>query len=271
MTLQTARRRSTRSVMNDVVTHAKHLLNQSGQPKRRAVPRVSPRLHQADHHMVGEEGAQIASWHLLGHRYEAPPVLLVHGWEDDTSLWSPLIDLLNQRGRSIVAFDLPGHGHSDGDRCSLELAADAILALQARFGPFAGAATHSFGGPALAKAFQHGLELDHVVLISPPVAQARQFERAWRRYGVDEPMIEAALALGHQEGRFFDLAAAAPSMKAEALFIHSLDDEQCPASEGKRAAEAWPGARFWPVDGLGHRALVQDDEVVSMAASWLDS
>ena len=65
--------------------------------------------------------------------------------------------------------------------------------------------------------------------------------------------------------------AAAPSMKADALFIHSLDDEQCPASEGKRAAEAWPGARFWPVDGLGHRALVQDDEVVSMAASWLDS
>ena len=109
------------------------------------------------------------------------------------------------------------------------------------------------------------------MLISPPVAQARQFERAWRRYGVEEPMIEAALALGHEEGRFFDLAAAAPTMKADALFIHSLDDEQCPASEGKRAAEAWPGARFWPVDGLGHRALVQDDEVVSMTASWLDS
>jgi pimeloyl-ACP methyl ester carboxylesterase len=153
----------------------------------------------------------------------------------------------------------------------LELAADAILALQARFGPFAGAATHSFGGPALAKAFQQGLELDQVVLISPPVAQARQFERAWRRYGVEEPMIEAALALGHQEGRFFDLAAAAPSMKADALFIHSLDDEQCPASEGKRAAEAWPGARFWSVDGLGHRALVQDEEVVSMVAGWLDA
>lgn len=271
MTLQIAQRRSTRTVMNDVETHAKHLLNQSGQPKRRAVPRVSPLLRDADHERVGTQGAQVATWYLMGDRYEAPPILLVHGWEDDTSLWTPVIELLHQRGRSIVAFDLPGHGHSDGDRCSLELAATAMMDLNERFGPFSGVATHSFGGPAVTKAFLQGFDVARAVLISPPVVQARQFERAWRRYGVEEAMIEAALALGHQEGRFFDLAAVAPDMKADALFIHSLDDEQCPASEAQRAAAAWPGARFWSVDGLGHRALVQDEEVVSMVAGWLDA
>lgn len=259
------------TVMNDVANHAKHLLNQSGQPKRRAVPRVSPLLHQAEHEMIETGSGKIAVWHLLGARYADPPVLLVHGWEDDTSLWTPLIALLAERGRSVVAFDLPGHGHSEGDRCSLELAAEAMLALDRRFGPFAGAATHSFGGPAITRAMLDGLKLARVVLIAPPVAQARQFERAWRRYDVPEDLISAALALGHDEGRFFDLAAAAPHMQAEALFIHSADDAQCPANEGERAAKAWPGARFWGVDGFGHRALVQDDDIVATVAAWLDS
>lgn len=45
----------------------------------------------------------------------APPVLLVHGWAgsfERTWLRSGLVDLLEESGRSVLRYDLPGHGTS---------------------------------------------------------------------------------------------------------------------------------------------------------------
>ena len=255
--------------MTDIAAQAKHLLNQSGSPKRRAVARVCPLLAAGEHKLIGEEGSKIATWRLEGAQLGGPAVLLVHGWEDDNSLWTPLVDLLQARGKAVVAFDLPGHGYSQGDACGLELTIQAIKTIAAELGPIDGVATHSFSGMALARALVEGLDVKSVVLISPPARQSGQFERVWRRFHVAEDVITAALEMGRAEGRFFDLATIAPTMKADALFIHSRDDVQCPAEDAKTAAAAWPNAKYYEVDGLGHRNLVKDDEVVAMAAAWL--
>ena len=219
--------------------------------------------------MVGMDGVQISAWRLEGETLGEPATLLVHGWEDDNSLWTPLIEALQARGKAVVGFDLPGHGYSQGDTCTLEQSVQAIFAVAAACGPIDGVATHSFGGVALAGALLAGFDAHNVVLISPPTYQAGQYERSWRRYGICDELIAAALEHGHKDDIFFDFEKVAPTFKPNALFIHSLDDQQCPAEDARRAAAAWPRARFWPVDGLGHRALVKDDEVVSMAAGWL--
>lgn len=39
-----------------------------------------------------------------------PPVVLLHGLTFDRGMWAPMVDAL--AGRRAVAFDLPGHGHS---------------------------------------------------------------------------------------------------------------------------------------------------------------
>jgi pimeloyl-ACP methyl ester carboxylesterase len=219
--------------------------------------------------MIGEEGSQISTWRLEGEDLGGPAALLVHGWEDDNSLWTPLVQTLQARGKAVVAMDLPGHGYSQGDACGLELTIGAIKAVIAACGPVDAVATHSFSGMALARALADGLDVKSVVLISPPARQSGQFERVWRRFNVPEDVIIAALELGQAEGRFFDLANLAPTLKPDALFIHSLDDVQCPAEDAQRAAAAWPRAKFWAVDGLGHRNLVKDDEIVAMTAAWL--
>jgi pimeloyl-ACP methyl ester carboxylesterase len=251
--------------MNDIAIQAKQLLNQGGQPTRRAVPRVCPLLARGHHMMV--DG--IASWRLEGEVLGEPAALLIHGWEDDTSLWTPLVEMLQARGKAVVAFDLPGHGYSQGEACSIDLTARAIESLVRAQGPIDGAATHSFGGVGLAGALIGGLDLKSVVLIAPPVYQDKQYERGWRRHGVSDALIKAALDLGHKENVFFDLEKAAQNFTPDALFIHSFDDPGCPVEDARRAAAAWPRAKFWTVDGLGHRALVKDDEVVSMTAAWL--
>jgi pimeloyl-ACP methyl ester carboxylesterase len=219
--------------------------------------------------MIGPEGTQISTWRLEGEDLGGHAALLVHGWEDDNSLWTPLVETLQARGKAVVAMDLPGHGYSQGDACGLELTIAAIKAVVAACGPVNSVATHSFSGMALTKALADGLDVKNVVLIAPPARQAGQFERVWRRYEINEELIAAALAMGEVEGRFYDLATLAPNLKADALFIHSRDDVQCPIEDTQRAANAWPNAKFWAVEDLGHRDLVKDDEIVAMTAAWL--
>lgn len=248
----------------DLSEQAAGMLAMLQRPRRRAVGRTCALLlSQGEQMTVDCPGGPVTAWRIG----DGPAVLLVHGWEDDTSLWTPLVSDLIARGRAVVALDLPGHGASEGERCDNALASGAILAVVAALGPVDAAVGHSFGGPALCTALGQGLALDAVCLIAPPVDQAQQFRRAAARHGVPEALIEAAFEA--RDGGWLDMAALAPAMTTPALFIHSLDDEQCPAADARRAADAWPGARFLPFDGLGHRLVAQDADVRAMVMAWV--
>lgn len=48
------------------------------------------------------------------------PVLFVHGYLDHAALNKELIEHLVSKGRTVVVFDLPGHGRSDGFRATID-------------------------------------------------------------------------------------------------------------------------------------------------------
>jgi pimeloyl-ACP methyl ester carboxylesterase len=247
----------------DLDERAAGMLRQVGQVRRRAVPRVSEWFAPLDPVRVPTPlGDEVAAWRLG----EGPAVLLVHGWEDDSSLWTPLIGVLHAMGRAVVAFDLPGHGQSSGEGCSQERVAAAILTVCAGLGPIEAVCTHSFGGAGLATALAQGLAVERVALVAPPIEQSGQFRRQALKHGVPQELVEAAIRL---RSDWFDLSALAPSLRVPALFVHSQDDPQCPHDEARRCAGLWPGARFHSVDGLGHRLVAQDDEVLPVLAAWL--
>ena len=53
---------------------------------------------------------------LRGHRYRAGQreAVLVHDGDGDLDDWTPLVPVLLEEGTSVLSFDLPGHGLSDG-------------------------------------------------------------------------------------------------------------------------------------------------------------
>lgn len=86
-----------------------------------------------------------------------PTVVLIHGAQNDHSVWALQSRYLAHHGHSVLAVDLPGHGRSQGAALpSVEAMADWLLALLAAAGVTRAAlAGHSMGSLiALETAYQ---------------------------------------------------------------------------------------------------------------------
>lgn len=245
---------------------ARALLKEMTTPRRRARPRVAEPLRSAQDVQIETPAGKIAAWR----RGEGPAVLLVHGWQDDNSLWSPLISALAEIGVASVAFDLPGHGLSEGETCSPALAAAAMEAVAARLGPIDTIVTHSFGGPVTGFALLNGFTARRIVLIAPPRGRNQRWFDLARERGLAEDIVHRAREIYAAEGGLhssFDLAVVAPV--AETLVIHSMDDDAVDWENGEVIAQQWPNAELVLCDGLGHRMVAQDRGIIDRIVSFV--
>ncbi len=252
-------------------------------PRRRARPRLAEPLHDARDGEVPTPFGPVMAWRLdpWGSPGTAAATLLVHGWEDDNALWGPLIGQLQDLGRPVVALDLPGHGFSPAEECSIGRAAAALRAVADALGPIDSLVAHSFGCPASVRAMADGLTVERAVLIATPMPSARLATR-WIRVKeamrLSDEMVERVQALAaERESIFppFDYPALAGRMTARALLIHSLDDDDCEPENSRVIADAWGkqgGGRAdlqW-TEGLGHRLIAQDAATLMGVAAFIE-
>jgi pimeloyl-ACP methyl ester carboxylesterase len=261
---------------HDLDAEARRVLD-ALRPRRRARPRLAEALREAEDREVDTPFGPVMAWRLApwGSSPTTPAALLVHGWEDDNCLWGPMIEALIEAGRPIVAFDLPGHGFSPAEDCSVGRAAAAILAVAEAMGPVDALVAHSFGCPASTRAMADGLVIRRAALIATPMptATGNYWPKVKERMDVSDAVIDRAQTLMMaQEAIFppFDYPALAAGMSAKALFVHSLDDEECPPANSRALADAWPGAQTLWVDDLGHRRLAQDAATVARVAAFIE-
>jgi pimeloyl-ACP methyl ester carboxylesterase len=266
----------------DLEAEAQRLVDELGRPKRRVRPRLARLLNEAEDQEVSTPHGGIMAWRLGTGR----ATLMVHGWEDDNALWSPLIDLNAEMMRGSVAFDLPGHGWSPAEECSIQAAGAAVLAVAEAFGPIDSVVAHSFGCPSTIWAMANGLNVERAVMIASPVprtetrSQARdmtRWEQAQLHEGVAPEVIARARELMAERpmvrssDRDFDIEAVLPTLTAKALIRHSMDDEQCPVANSQRMAELWPGSELVLLDNLGHRLIAQEPDVVARVFEFVDA
>ncbi len=246
---------------------ARALLDEVMTPKRRARPRIAEPLRNAQDFEIDTPAGKVAAWRLGA----GPAVLCVHGWQDDNSLWSQLIQSLSDMGIAAVTFDLPGHGYSQGDRCSPAAAAGAIDAVARALGPIDAVVTHSFGGPATGLALMNGFSVRRAVLIAAPRGRNKRWFHLAEERGLPEEIVHRARELYAADVgsalASFDLAAVAAPV--ETLVIHSMDDDAVEFENGQVIADTWPNAELVLCDGLGHRMVAQDRAIIERVVSFV--
>jgi pimeloyl-ACP methyl ester carboxylesterase len=67
----------------------------------------------------------------------------------------------------------------------------------------------------------------------------------------------------------FDVAARATALRAPLLVVHDRGDAEVPWQHGLVIARAWKGAELLLTDGLGHRRILRDPDVVAAAVAFL--
>jgi pimeloyl-ACP methyl ester carboxylesterase len=202
-------------------------------------------------------------------------VALIHGWEDDHSLWTPMIDPLIEAGYSVVTLDLPGHGYSSASLGALPQAAKLVAAAIAAHGSASATIAHSFGCPVSVLAVaEHGLTPQRMVLIAAACAQREQIARIAARHGLTETQEAAVVdAFERKLGRpvaDMDLARIAPSMSAPALIMHDEENDACPIEGALETARVWLRARTYITQGLGHRLIAQNRATIERVLMFLE-
>ncbi|MFG1624985.1 alpha/beta fold hydrolase [Kribbella sp. NPDC049227] len=213
---------------------------------------------------------------------EGPAVYLVHGWGGWGLQLAAYIQPLVDQGFRVVTYDAPSHGQSapgpEGSSSStlLEIA-DALTAVVAAHGPAYGVIAHSAGATATALALRDGLEVERLVF----VAAATDF-------AVTLDQMQAVLGFGPRirrgfERRFqarfgpmssFRMGAIVAEIAAgrqlpPLLLIHDRSDAETPYQGSVDLVGDWPGARLETSEGLGHRRVLRDPDLVKQAVGFL--
>lgn len=239
----------------------------------------------------------------------AGTITLAHGFTQTSRSWSPIIELLAQRGcdrADINAVDLPGHGAAASQQTDLWGAADHLVAAGGT-GTYIG---YSMGGRvALHAALAHPEAVDRLVLIGATPGIVDAAERRARRCAdddladhIEEVGVEAFIdewltnplfaGLSDKTAQRSDRLRNTPTGLASSLRLTGtgtqeplwdrLADIACPvllvagATDSKfrsiadEMARHLPDATLVAIDGAGHTAhLEQPATTVAALADWL--
>lgn len=239
-------------------------------PARNAASAIE--LLDARERILSHRGRLIATWSWGP--VDAPAVLLVHGWGGHAAQLRGFVSPLLHAGFSVVTYDQPAHGVSEGRLTGLPDFADLVAEVAHHYGVVRGVLGHSLGATAAAFALaRRTIHIEKMVLISPPsdlVGYSRRFARwHWMPERLRRAMqnaIEERYGLRWDE---LELARLAPRLEAKALVIHDRADRQVPLKQGAAFARSWPGARFMTTEGLGHGRILRDDAVIDAATAFL--
>lgn len=238
-------------------------------PQHPLRPQEEAFLETGEPFQVAHEGLELAGWSWG----QGPVVLLMHGWGSRAGRFRLFVPRLQAGGFRIVAFDGPGHGRTGGASASLPQFAAALTAVSAVVGPVSAFIGHSLGGAAALFAMGRLVPPVPAVLISAP-SDPVVFWRRFVRHLAIPPAVRDRLQ--HKlEQRFgitwadLNLIPVAAALPTPLLVIHDADDEDVPAEEGRAIAGAAPRGTFVLTQGLGHRAIMRDAAVVTLATDFI--
>jgi pimeloyl-ACP methyl ester carboxylesterase len=210
-----------------------------------------------------------------------PPrtVYLMHGWGGRGSQFGAMVEPLLESGHRVVMLDAPAHGDSEhgpaGPRRTNGLEfAKALDAVFCKFGPAEAVVAHSLGTIATYLALRHGwLGTKRLVFIAPLVESLSLFDQ-----------FQAALGFGERTRRAFDRSIlgwigipvaefdarfqAAHVDPVPTLVITDRGDRQTPYDDVVDFAESI-GAPLVTTEGLGHRKILRDREVIAQVVEFV--
>jgi pimeloyl-ACP methyl ester carboxylesterase len=184
-------------------------------------------------------------------------ILLVHGWESNSSRWRNKIEKIHKEGYNIIAIDAPAHGGSGSDSFDAILYSEFINVVSQKFKPtiFVG---HSVGAMSIIF-FLHKKnysDANKIVLLGAPSTFAAIIERYKKIMGFSNKIDKGIdryikLTFGHPPS-YYSTANFIKNIDCRGLIFHDKRDPVIPYDDALEIDLQFKNAKLISTEGLGH-------------------
>lgn len=190
-------------------------------------------------------------------------ILLIHGWESNSSRWKKLLPYLKKSGSTIVAIDGPAQGLSSGKEFTVPKYAEFMDIVVKKHQPnyIIG---HSMGGKtSLYYQFKYqNPNVQKMVILGAPSDFAIILNNFTTLLGLNTKMTKALAnkytSILNQNLDEFSAKEFASKINVKGFLAHDIDDTIVLFKEGKKIAESWKDVQFIETKGLGHKLHDED-------------
>ncbi|MDO6440151.1 alpha/beta hydrolase [Cyclobacterium sp. 1_MG-2023] len=201
-------------------------------------------------------------------------ILFIHGWQSFSFRWKEYIDLLLSTDEyTIMAYDAPAHGQSQGKRFTVPENAALIEQVLNNVGEVDAVVTHSIGSFSFFYAFaKHKLPpVNKLVALSTP-GSAIEFIGYYRQVLKLKPYtvknITAEFEAFIQEDlNSVNLPNLVKDLTIPGLIIHDQKDGLTDFSNARLLHQHWPQSELMTTTGLGHR--LRSPEVINAVVAFI--
>lgn len=202
-------------------------------------------------------------------------VLLLHGWSGRGSQMGAFAEPLVKAGYRVIAMDAPGHGQSPGNRTTLFKISEALLAVANHYAPIKAVIAHSFGAFVLTYTLRYAnLKIDKAVCISTPGRTEFLIDSFCDSLQLNHRVKQRFLAyferdFGEDIWQRMSIQNNVGQLPQPALIIHDKHDREVPSELSEKLAAYWPAARLYLTEGLGHRRVLRNKEVIRTVVEFI--
>jgi pimeloyl-ACP methyl ester carboxylesterase len=204
---------------------------------------------------------------------EGPVVVMVHGWGERAARFHRFVEPLVSGGFSVVAFDLPSHGESQGHYTNFIELVKALKEVLAHTGPPFAVVGYSMGGGAVVSHWELLGANTRQVLISPLYdvfdTLIGFFQRAGIGLKLSGEIFHTLVAEYGINISTINPAENARNVRGDVLVIHDEGDWMVPMTHAEDLVKSMPRARLVRTTGLGHTRMLDSEKVVSEALAFV--
>jgi pimeloyl-ACP methyl ester carboxylesterase len=202
-------------------------------------------------------------------------VLLVHGWDAKGLDYYKMIPPLVQAGYTVVTFDGPGHGASEGDTSNLVDFKELLPIVINQIGQPYAIIAHSMGGGASAHMLiENDIHVERLVLLTVPIMTRYFLDESFKFMRIPVKMQRAFMKKMNEEfGEDIDkynLITRKEPVKADKILLaYEEFDEEVPVSHVTDFLTHQPTIEPMFVSGVGHARVMKDPKVIERVMEFL--
>ncbi len=203
-----------------------------------------------------------------------PVVLLAHGWNGRGIQLHHFIEPLIREGYSVIAYDAPGHGESQGKTSSYFEFTDTIrMLLNSSNGHnVKGVIAHSLGASATINSIVKEDKPLDVVLIAPALRLAEVLYHYFDHVGIPRPIYQD-LIKEYEDEFGYDMQRDNPSnllseIESKILIVHDRNDPTIPYVDSKELSDEFQNIELLTTESLGHKKILTERSVIDAVVKY---